>query len=366
MSRDKTLYSLIDTYLNDTLNDTERKDFETELANDPELQEKVEDSRLANMAFRRTKLWEMKSLAEEIDREQKQVRKTKRIVATAVGLSLVIASVLYMMVAEKYATKAKVEPIVTTQRVEAEKKTASNNHTSTVEFRPQNQTKKVSVDKKKVVVVNQVKEEMTATLNSSNENKEIPVSSNVPINAVIHIVEPTKQPSTKKTENVCEQTTIEASVFTEKTCINNQNGKIHVSNFKGGLQPYNIKVLDEAKQAVAANNLARGNYTVVITDSRNCIKVIENVAVKEVDCRKDFELNLGAGELFDLEPVSKSAILTIYDNGGNKYFYKEFAKGEKIQWNGAPLQGEARTGYFQFHISYQDGETRIGSITVSR
>ena len=124
MSRDKTLYSLIDTYLNDTLNDTERKDFETELANDPELQEKVEDSRLANMAFRRTKLWEMKSLAEEIDREQKQVRKTKRIVATAVGLSLVIASVLYMMVAEKYATKAKVEPIVTTQRVEAEKKTA--------------------------------------------------------------------------------------------------------------------------------------------------------------------------------------------------------------------------------------------------
>jgi hypothetical protein len=360
MKQNETIFSQIDDYLKGNLSEDEKLVFEAEYTQNTELQQQVEATRLANLALMRHKLWEVKSLSETIDKEEKQKGRTKRIVTLATGLSILVVGITYLMVSQnKEVTKAEttIKPQVT--RVETKHSTETPTTIGT-----KAQTKSIPTNSKKMAVCQPTVATNNIPLATTTRNEEVPVLPQTQSVIATQAVESTKQAETKKPEDPCANTNIEAYVSTEKACLGDQNGSIQVSGFKGGQQPYQFKVLDESNQAVAATRLGVGIYTVLVTDSRHCTRVMEGVMVKEADCRKDFELNLGNGEVLELDVVSKSATFVVYDKGGNKYFYKEFGKGEKILWNGASSHGEMQGGYFQFQINYQDGETRTGSVTV--
>ena len=361
MKQDIEMFSLIEGYLNGTLNKDETTNFETELSQNADLQQQVEASRLANLALMRNKLWQVKNLSAAIDQEEKQAAKTKRTVAIATGLTLLVAGVAYLMVSNNEQTSP-IQPDTKTQTVKIEQ-AISPKQTEQVEPSDLNQTKSSSTETKTKIESKQV-ESANSSAPTIVEHKEIPIEKEAP-NKPTQTSVPEKQTETKKVD-VCATTTLEAYIATEKACLGDQNGRIQVSNFKGGQAPYHFKIVDETKQTIPATRLAAGIYSVVITDNNLCTKTIKEVAVKEEDCRKDFELNASNGEIVELGIASSSASFSVYDKAGNSYFYKQFAEGEKIIWNGASANGEAQSGYFIFMIKYQDGKVKQGSVTVVR
>lgn len=360
MKNEEFLFSTIDDFLNGNLDDAQMKEFEAELAKDVLLKEKVEDSELANLALKRKKLWDVKNLTEEIDREEKQLNKTKKIVVSGVVLSCLFAGLAYVMISEKELIpeikQVQKTPINETKQSE----------TNIIEQKPS--IAPIITPQKSIVKTKDILSEK----NKTTENQTVePVSTSASNeNPVPKLIEQKSELTKTVAEiqhlNVCEKVNINAFVSSENACIDNQNGRILVSNIKGGELPYQIKVLNEAKEMVSTSNLGSGKYSILISDKLNCTKEIENILIREIDCRKDFELNIGAGETFDLEIASQSATFTVFDKAGNNQFQKEFIKGEKIQWNGYSSQGEALAGYYQFQVKYQNGEIRIGSITITK
>lgn len=362
MKQDIEIFSRIEGYLNGTLNEGEKNNFETELAENTELQQEVEASRLANLALMRNKLWEIKNLSAAIDEEEKQASKTKRNVAIVTGLTLLVAGVAYLMVSNNEQT-TQIQTDTKTQTVKVEQ-AISPKETKSIEVSSSKQAKNISSTETKKPTDSRQEETAHSTLPIVSESKEILVEKVEPKNST-QTSEPQKQAETAKAD-VCATTNLEAYIATEKACLGDQNGRIQVSNFKGGQAPYNFKIVDEAKQTIPATRLGAGIYSVVISDNNLCTKTIKEVTVKEEDCRKDFELNASNGETVELGIASHSATFSVYDKAGNIYFYKQFTEGEKIVWNGASANGEAQSGYFIFMIKYQDGKVKQGSVTVVR
>lgn len=362
MKQDIEMFALIEGYLNGTLNKDEKNSFETELSQNTELQQQVEASRLANLALMRNKLWEVKNLSAAIDQEEKQATKTKRNVAIATALTLFVAGIAYLTISNTEQTTQK-QADTKTQTVKTEQ-AISPKETKSVEVSSSNQAKNISSTETKKPTESKQKETAHSTLPIVYESKEILVEKVEPKNST-QTSEPQKQTETAKAD-VCANTNLEAYIATEKACLGDQNGRIQVSAFKGGQAPYQFKIIDKTKQTIPATRLGAGIYTVVITDNNLCSKTIKEVVVKEEDCRKDFELNASNGETVELGIASPSALFSVYDKAGNSYFYKQFAEGEKIIWNGAATNGEAQNGYFIFIINYQDGKVKQGSVTVVR
>jgi hypothetical protein len=362
MKQDIEMFSRIEGYLNGTLNESEKNNFETELAENTELQQEVEASRLANLALMRNKLWDIKNLSAAIDQEEKQARKTKRNAAIATGLTLLVAGVAYLMVSNNEQT-TQTQTDTKTQTLKTEQ-AVSPKETEPVIASTSNQTKNFSsTETKKTTESKQEETDYTAPPIVS-ESKEILVEKVEPTKPT-QTTEPQKQTETAKAD-ICATTNLEAYISTEKACVGDQNGRIQVSGFKGGQAPYSFKIVDQTKQTIPATRLGAGTYSVVISDQNLCTKTIKEVVVKEEDCRKDFELNASNGETVELGIASPSASFSVYDKAGNSYFYKQFAEGETIIWNGAATNGEAQSGYFIFMIKYQDGKTKQGSVTVVR
>ena len=361
MRPDIETFSLIEGYLNGTLSEEERSHFETELSQNTGLQQKVEASRLANLALMRNKLWDIKNLSAEIDQEEKQASKTKRTTAIATGLSLLVAGVAYLIVPNN-EPNIQIQPNTKTQAIKTEQ-AISTKEAEPVKVPVSVQTKPVSAETKKTIETKQV-ETATSPLPAIAEHTEVLVAKDEPTKPT-PTNEPEKQIETTKLD-ICATTSLEAYIATEKACLSDQNGRIQVSNFKGGKAPYYFKIIDETKQTIPATRLGAGIYSVVITDNNLCSKTIKEVVVKEEDCRKDFELNASNGETVELGIASQSASYTVYDKAGNAYYQKQFAEGEKIVWNGAATNGEAQSGYFIFVIKYQDGKAKQGSVTVVR
>jgi hypothetical protein len=359
MKQDIEMFSLIEGYLNSTLNEDETINFETELSQNANLQQQIEASRLANLALMRNKLWEVKNLSAAIDLQEKQAVKTKRNLAVATGLTLLVAGVVYLMVSNNEQTsQSQTDTKTQTAKVE---QAVSPKETEPVIASDLNQTKSSSAETK-IKIENKQVESANSSVPTTVEHKEIPIEKEAPTKP-IQTSEPEKQPETTKVD-VCATTNLEAYVATEKACLGDQNGRIQVSNFNGGKAPYHFKILDETKQTIPATRLGAGIYNVVITDNNLCTKTIKEVVVKEEDCRKDFELNASNGEIVELGIAVQSASFSVYDKAGNLYFYKQFGEGDKIQWNGASTNGNTERGYFIFMIKYQDGKVKQGSVTV--
>lgn len=357
MKQDIELFLRIESYLNGQLDEGQRILYEAEMAQNQALKDRVEASRLANLALMRNKLWEIKNLSATIDQESKKATKTKRIVAVTTGLTMLVAGLAYVMLSEKKPavipapskTKAIVQ-IVPSKKAET-KIPASKELTTKIVI-----TKKAETNASiSTPVTTNNASEHTSPVSPSYYNTNPTPKEDIKSDAVV------EKPII---ENLCATTNLEVHVQTEKACLNEQNGRIQVSGFRGGKSPYHFKILDENQQNITATQLPAGNYSVVVTDANHCSKTFGGIVVKEEDCRKDYELNASNGETIEIGNASQSTSLSVYDKAGNLYFYKQFAEGEKIYWDGTSSNGVAQSGYFIFMLKQQGGKTKQGSVTV--
>jgi hypothetical protein len=375
MSQEKDKFWLIEDYLKGSLTEEEREAFEAKLEKENSLQAQVEIARLSQLALQRQKLWEVKNMAIAIDKEERQKTLAKKILGWSLGAVLIGACLIFWINLEKEApipvapTKvilplpskpAKVEVAVPVPRAPA--------------TLPSPETKK-GVENKKSQEVSSPTVKVTeaplvpSVLPAQPETQpmaEKQAIKTVQVNQAIPASPVEKPKEAQKVENTCANVHIEAFTAIENACVDDHNGKILVSGLKGGKAPYEVKVLDEAKQRVPDMHLAAGKYAVTITDQQGCTKVLEGMQVKEEDCKKNYELNASNGDVLEMGTASTSCSLSIYDKAGNLYLYKLFGQGEVIKWDGNSTKGEGLAGYFIFTITYPDGKVKKGSITVMR
>ncbi len=376
MNRPENLFEQIQGYLQGTLPDAHLEEFETELAQNTELQHKVELARLTDLALRRHKLYQLKELTASIDKEERTKRKITQIVLGSLGLLLVMTGIAYWF----YASNKETTALPTTKPVAAPLK-------KTTPVKTEKSTTEESTALPTLPVPNAVHPATKTTAQANRpptlplEQKlertpqEAPTPTPVPIaSAPVHpslsevpVPKPElKEPEKERIIDPCSHVFLDAYVKIEPTCTNSPSGKIHVSGLKGGKSPYRIHILNETKQLVPNEGMTAGIYSVRLQDAQNCVRDIEGFVVKEENCARDFEFNPFNGELLDLGMAPQSGTLTLYDKVGNVYLYKSFEKGEQITWNGNSTKGEAHAGYFLFAIHYQDKTIRKGTITVNR
>lgn len=367
MNDNKDLFSLVESYLNGGLSEEDTHAFEQKLATDAHLQQQVEVSRVAQAALKRRKLYAIKNLTESVHLKETKSLKTKQIAIGMAGLALLLAGGAYVLLWEKKESSYIQTPVL--PKVQTEQAISSPKEPATTQLDAKTEKTaafpKVSPQTTAAPAIEPIeKPSLPVSVYESKELPAQPITKAAPASPAVELM--TKVAGGKPLPDPCAHVTLEAFVMTESACLSEQNGRITVSGFKGGQAPYHSKIFDESSQEVSSVRLGSGVYTALISDQHNCSKKLAGIVVKEIECKKDFELNAGNGDVIELETAPKSGHLTLYDKGGNLYFQKEFAQGEKVLWNGASSHGEQLTGYFLFQLNYSDGKMRRGSVTVTR
>lgn len=379
MTPDKDLSKRIDDYLNHLLDESEKQAFEKEMSVDAVLRDRVELTRIANKVVLKNKLWEIKELTRQRIEEGKTSKANRnKGLAGLAALVLLGTGIAYFALSSKEspvdihktASTNSATPVVSTPN-------ASETVTSLkTEFTPRPEAPAAYPPAQKentteVMVSASPKPEAKVSLEESGTK---PMAESTPVveEKKLGSATPLSQPDKKQEDNVsaavdkCATTKISAILHATGTCPGQSSGAIMVSNFTGGTKPYKVKVLDDQQKEHSALQLPAGTFSVEITDSRGCTSTHKGIIVKEEGCQQDFEINPDNGDVWELGHSAQPAVLSVYDQNENLYFYRKFEKGEAIKWNGASSKGETLAGYFLFVLKYQDGKTASGSITIVR
>lgn len=112
----------------------------------------------------------------------------------------------------------------------------------------------------------------------------------------------------------------EVSVSVSNATIGNEDGSVSL-NITGGAAPYEASLDGSNFQSTTSfNNLAAGDYTVVIRDAEGC-DVSASFTIAEVDpCAKGFEITLETTASFDTE--NSGSINVAVSGGESPYMYR--------------------------------------------
>ncbi|MBC7388223.1 MAG: hypothetical protein H7329_03345 [Opitutaceae bacterium] len=358
---EKDLNIKIESYLNRNMPDDEIIGFESEISQNQTLADKVETFRLANLALTRNKLWVVKNISNAINDEHIKASKIKKTVLILSALTLLGIGIASAILIKEEKPNEIIKSNSKISKVETTK--TENKQAITQNLQTKKTNKPARKELQNLVRPTKIKENNIVYTPAEVENKTVVPQKTADISKSM-IPAYKQKPEDSRPDNICRTISIDAFISAEKACFNEQNGRISVSGFKGGSEPYIYKVLDQAKQNISSTKLAAGIYSVIITDSRNCQKLIEGIIIKEENCKRDLELNASNGDEVEFGTADQEVSFTVYDKGGNIYFDGQFASGEKIKWNGISAKGEIKSGYFIFTLKYQDGKIHKGSITV--
>lgn len=361
----KDIQQLIDEYLKGSLNPVDKDLLESELVSNPVAKKQLEVTKAANNAILMHRLANVQDLLQNRIEKGNPPSPWNRVLFGLTILAIIGTSYYFFPTIDK---KQELTPMRTMEPtvVPIQKETEN--------------PKIVKPERKKKQSTPQLKSLPSSSAFPTDPEVPKPATSDpiIPIDPLAstapHINKaeaPSTMPQTQASANKaavledhCTKTKLEAYVHPQHACHGATNGSIQITNLRGGQAPYQVKILDTQQQPHQASSLPAGSYTVVLTDGKHCQTTIANVVIKEEYCLKDFELNPHSGEDLDLGSTSYPATLTVYDQGENVYFYKQFNAGENIQWNGISNKGESLPGYFLFVIRYGNHKTREGSITI--
>ena len=374
MYNEKT-YELIDKFLDGTLSENEREEYNRLLANDENFEKEIDKVRKANEAIHQLGLFEISQRLDQI--HQKKTTGRKRLLFSILGGILLVASGL---IVSQFYHKSESEEISTPLQ--------SESHTKNV----------ITSTKKSIVVIEEKKEslydstrkdERVETLYKQPEQKEIePVipSQIIPIDVQVEPIE--KVQETKK--EIKKEEVLAANIKKEEkegkkcptitlnhyealaACKGESNGKISIlnSNISGGTTPYTIYIIDENRAEVLdATNLSEGEYIVKIIDAEDCGSTETKMTISEKRCVKQYSLRLSPtyGEKLvypELTDVSEY-LLIIRDQQNNVIYEKEVMQGIDSEWDGQLENGTNITpGIYILEIKNEDETLAVGTITI--
>lgn len=367
MKPEDHIFEQIEDYLNKGLDASQRVAFEKTLQESSELSQKVRAHELANDMVIENRLLSVNETLLSHHKSQSGPSKGIKYGIVTVLTASSIGALLYV-----FNTSS--EPKPTSPLVLSEKAT---NSTKDLPIIAQNPTKsKVNTAEK---IVSNAKPEQESVVSESivqiaDEKTIVPQNikpsehkttetENAPTVANSKIVPESIEP--KPQLDKCGGIQLHASLGQASPCYGDQNGRLWLSEGKGGTAPYNIQVFDENKRSVAAQNLGTGRYEVILTDAHGCIGK-QSVIIQHKFCDKDYIFNPFSGDNLEIPAYHANGHLKIFDKQGNVYATSIVQTDVPAVWNGQSKNGEMNEGFFNFVIEYSDNMIAKGTITIVR
>ena len=364
MNQQELTYWRIHDYLKDKMKVDDLIQFENELQTNASLKDDVEMHRLANSLIINNRLNSAKQTSLDIQKEYKKGNlSTKYIIGGIVLLTTLVGTFLFNKTTNDQAKTTKVQE---SSKIESQPKSVFQLENKPVE---------------KVVSTKQ-------TFNQEELKPTEAVETSVPT-APVSISNPTEKPNNQADNTTkavqasaaepivhkpsvqadpCEGIKISASTSSSGSCKGEETGAIYISDIKGGSIPYKTEILSGKENLKMVNkHLPSGKYNVQIVDKNNCTTLIENVAVKAIECdSKEEVFNPFIGEHLKLPTHHSSATFIVHDKTGAVYFKHSINSDETFEWNGQGLNGETETGHFAYEIIYEDGSKKHSTLTITQ
>lgn len=162
----------------------------------------------------------------------------------------------------------------------------------------------------------------------------------------------------------CANVHIQASVKSNPSCIDEENGNIVVHSIQGGKKPYAISLRASNQETPSNGALSKGTYQVIVADADGCIQTYSNIVVSEKDCPKDYAFNPYIGEEWTMAAANVDGQLEMHNKAGVLYYQTTIHAQTPLQWSGMGLNNQVIPGYYIFVIKYSNGTYKKGSVTI--
>jgi hypothetical protein len=374
MYHSDNIYEIIEQYLEGSLDDGEKLQFEQQLQVDETLKQKVLICKSTQGLIMQNKLKDLKTLMSE---EKAKVEKSEMLKKT--GLIL-LGSALLVMGGIWYLQKEKSMPRDVPQQEQRSgqeqsvlPKSPEPTEDKQIENLVPNSDKTSSKVQKPHAVEHLTAPSISTQKTASTNSKTIVTESLV----VAEEEKPQVQTQEKKGEepkvntdntlDACKGVVITAEITTVPPCKGLSNvGTIHLRGFRGGHGPYRVYLNgNDMGTEDSYEQLAEGNYQIMIVDAKGCKQTFNPLLLKAKDCPMDYDFNPNRGEEWLGPVLTSSAKLSILDKKGTLVHSKQVLAGEPCTWSGYSQLGTLVFGYFVFVLEKADGSVVKGSITVT-
>lgn len=169
----------------------------------------------------------------------------------------------------------------------------------------------------------------------------------------------------------CRKIKIEGSFREYESCNNKPTGSIAVDreSLTGGQAPYTLS-LDKVNfhDTLLFSGLYPTSYALYARDANECISLIGVALIRSVDCVIAYQAVFAPlrGEIWTV-PIDpdRSGTLNIFSKNAALIYSIRFAANETVVWSGTTRSGLALPmGLYQFEISYDDGGSFVGNVTI--
>jgi hypothetical protein len=367
------LYDTIDNYLNGTLPEQERIDFEKKVSQDESLAAKVAETKATNEAIYFASLAELKlTIGQDIKKIKYKPapnwRKASYILIAATTLISGVA--IYIIKDNENPDGPKTESKNVKNNSEQENHYLNSGEPQKIEKKfPTNSIQNnkeaqntISSSNKSSVESNltdsPIRENLEETKNVSTENKVFPIDNNVSIkNSEKH--------SSSESETLCDKS---FKINSEASCKNQETGSIVI--LTDGFKEYVFQINNHTSSGSKGvfHNLQPGAYEVLITYNKEC-SYTKSVTVGEKWCpmNSPFSFNPDYNEKWIIKYEHEtSGRFTIFDTRGKEIYNSAFGSGNEY-WNGTDMYGSVvPIGVYIGMINYSDGRQEKVELTIIR
>jgi hypothetical protein len=163
-------------------------------------------------------------------------------------------------------------------------------------------------------------------------------------------------------------------VTVQASCKGEGDGAILVEqqSISGGTMPYHFKIFDTREESSSGvfSNLEKGNYNVILYDSKGCSHLKE-IVVPDKNCssKKSYSFNPAYGESWKMSTLEEgeSGSFTIFNRAGISIFKGSFTGSNAVEWFGTNTQGiPVEVGLYVCVIEYLSGKTEVIEISIVR
>ncbi len=361
MKPEYELYHQIDNYLNNKLSETDGEHFKQLLKDDAMLAEQVTLQSLTNELIIEKRFNDIYNTVASTYEADKMKLKNKLFF---LGASLFIASatLFYFYSGDKHNS---LQTIANQTKVKVE---------NSIDLAPQHLITPIDKKQKQQVIISNHKLDSivlpitTIQIPAIEKNNEVLAedieTKNSPVSAQI-------LPTVRA--NNCDEVVINAQLYQTQSCEEAANGSINIAttSIQGGKSPYVFSINGGLDFQPSANfeNLAKGNYQVVIKDILGCTTTIDKafqLTSKKCYTAHNFSFNPIMGEtwVYALD-ASTDYLVKVLNKQGQIIWKSSNAASQVINWDGNTINGDLlATGVYVYEIDFSNGDTQTGTITI--
>lgn len=361
----------IQRYLLKEMSERETKEFESQMAKDPNLKAEVSQAFVLHQMVIEKRLFEVNDLLKDIS--SPKPRKGK---GPIIGSVLIVVAVLgglgYFLVNSQKDSLAKEGFAESIEIVDGDK---SDNDSVKAKIRigtrefvavenkeiPANVTKHAPQQNHNIRL-KPVLEEMV----TEPKNIEESIIKNVKDETVDRKVPQSKVEIIQKLVDPCLKKSWSFNIETTTTCMGINTGEIRIES---ALNKVNYAIGDDELGTIHEwEELAAGSYSVHVVDDGGCDTNL-TVFIKAAICRltgPDYEFYLQSDiELGFRDLDQREGEVQIIDQSGRTVKALVFEEGDLVTWDGKTESGESmNVGFLSYIIKFNDGDIMKGGITV--